>query len=196
VDASEAACAQRLLVLCCSVRAVTVMLSSRSPILCLGALAALLLCCACVPAPVAAFSAAIWDASTDGSCYGPPAGSRTHLGNGDCYRVEQYGARVQCTPDGRVTQAALFTDYDCGYALFSGSGIGDGVSCIRMSSRSTPGVYFSAVVDCSAPGPKPGQCGLRSCRGCDIVPRRARRFGIALSYALSLPCAVLYCAVP
>jgi hypothetical protein len=71
--------------------------------------------------------------------------------------VAQYGASVQCTADGQVTQAALFSDYDCSIVAFSGSGVGDGVSCIRLSSRNDPGVYFSTVVNCAAPGPEPGQ---------------------------------------
>lgn len=122
------------------------------------AVGALLLLAQC-SAPAAALSATLWDVSMTGTCSASDSsvvGSLTHLGSGQCVKVGQYGASVQCTADGQVTQAALFSDYDCSIVVFSGRGVGDGVSCIRMSSRNDPGIYFSTIVNCAAPGPEPG----------------------------------------
>ena len=112
----------------------------------------------CIPAD--ALSGTLWDVSTTGGCSASDSrvvGSLTHLDSGQCVKVGQYGASVRCTADGQVTQAALFNDYSCSIVAFSGSGIGDGISCIRMSSRNDPGFYFSTVVNCAAPGAEQGK---------------------------------------
>jgi len=133
------------------------MVRSLSPLAAAVAAAGLLLL-VCAPHPTAALSATLWDVSLTGTCSASDSrmvGSLTNLGSGQCFQVGQYGARVVCTDDGRVTQAALFSDHGCSIVAFSGSGVGDGISCIRMSSRNDPGFYFSTVVNCAAPGPKP-----------------------------------------
>lgn len=82
------------------------------------------------------------------------------MGNDMCYPVGGYGSSAHCTKDGLVTNVALYTAHDCSIAEYSGSGIGDGVSCITLASRFNSGQSFAVVVDCSAPGPQPGQARL------------------------------------
>jgi hypothetical protein len=138
------------------------------------AIAGLLVLAQCCT-PGAALSATLWDVSMTGDCSSSESrvvGSLTHLDSGQCVKVGQYGASVRCAADGQVTQAALYSDHDCSIVYFSGSGAGDGMSCIRLSSRSEPGFYFSTIVNCAAPGAEPGSC---ACVPALLHPRKTNK---------------------
>lgn len=97
---------------------------------------------------VGALSAALYFNPT---CYGGATKSAAQINSGDCFAVGSYGARITCTADGRVTQAALYESTACDIVFISGSGVGNGQSCITISSPRTT-VVWGTVVDCSAPG--------------------------------------------
>jgi hypothetical protein len=101
-------------------------------------------------APVDAFSASVyWDTSCSNLI-----GSASNLPNDKCYSYSNaYDARVQCDPNGMVTKAAFYAaGTGCTIVEKSGSGRGDGVTCIAL--RGTGG-DVGVRIDCSAPGADP-----------------------------------------
>lgn len=87
-------------------------------------------------------------------CSGTTYLTASNLESGDCFHVGGYGGRITCTPDGLVSQAALYEDRDsCSITFIAGRGTGDGVSCVTMRSPRTS-VVWSTIVNYAAPGDK------------------------------------------
>lgn len=101
----------------------------------------------CVVTPAHALSSALYTSST---CSTLAAGTTSNVDSGVCFPVGRYGAKAVCDADGRVTLAALYETPSCDIIFISGSGMGDGRSCIVL--RGSSSVVWSTKVDCSAPG--------------------------------------------
>lgn len=102
--------------------------------------------------PVHALNAALYVGNNGNSnCAGSAFRSASGLDSGECFAIGGYGARVTCTDDGSVQQAALYESTSCDIVFISGSGLGDGVGCIPLTSPRTS-VVMSTIVDCSAGG--------------------------------------------
>lgn len=80
-------------------------------------------------------------------------GTATKLASGSCIDLNRISAKATCADDGTVS-TQLYLVNGCQALAGSGSGLGNGVACIRyvMVDGSSG---LSARIDCSAPGPDP-----------------------------------------